>query len=214
MGKEIRIGIIGCGNIISAHLNGFKQLKDKNLLDDIYIDALCDMNKDRALSFREKGKGPAPFPGAGPENDPMNQPHVWVSEIQDKLPEVFTDYKEMIEKTEVNTIWVCTPVFTHYEIAMYGMEKGLNVFLEKPMAVSVKAARKMVEKANSAGVTFGIAESFHYMEAARIKAWAVAQGYIGKPQLSLQIGTGGFYAPDLIVGNTAWRHKKLIAGGG
>jgi predicted dehydrogenase len=214
MSKEVRIGIIGCGNIVRAHLNGLKELKQRNLLEGVRIVALCNRTEARAQSFVKKGEGPEPYPGAGPSSDPMNAPHVWISELQDERPEVFTDYKQMIDTTDVNTVLVCTPVSTHYDIGMYAMSKGIHVFLEKPMAVSVKAGRALVEKAKETGVTFGVAENFHYLEFPRLKSWAIEQGYIGDATLSMQMNVGGFYAPDLIVGNTAWRHKKLVAGGG
>ena len=64
------------------------------------------------------------------------------------VPNYFEDYRKMIDTVNLDMIHICTPNFTHYEIAMYAMEHGVNVICEKPMATSVEDARKMRAKAS------------------------------------------------------------------
>lgn len=57
----------------------------------------------------------------------------------------YDDYKEMIEKENLDAIHICTPNSTHYEIGMYAMKKGVHVLCEKPMAVTVEQAQEMTD---------------------------------------------------------------------
>jgi predicted dehydrogenase len=212
--NKVKIGVIGCGNITAAHMNALKSLHEMDLLENVTITALCDRNYDQAFSFRKKGEGPSSIAGAGPADDPMNQPHVWVSEFQDQLPNVYSDYKKMFEEADINTVYVLTPVFTHHQIGFEAIERGFNVYFEKPLAISVQAGKLLVEKAVKAGVVVGVAENYHFLETVQYQKWAIDNGYLGTPQVGFSAGMGGFYAPDHIVGNTAWRHAKLQAGGG
>jgi predicted dehydrogenase len=60
-----------------------------------------------------------------------------------------------------------------------------------------------------------VAESLRYVEGPRAAHWAVQEeGLIGVPHLWLSGGIGNEWSPNRIVAKTAWRHKKLEAGGG
>ena len=63
------------------------------------------------------------------------------------VPHYFTDYKEMIDTMKLDVLHICTPNNTHFEIAMYAMERGVHVICEKPMCVTMEEARIMVAKA-------------------------------------------------------------------
>jgi len=64
----------------------------------------------------------------------------------------YTDYKKMIKEENLDGVSICTPPFTHKEIAIEALNKGINVLCEKPLAVSVNEAKEMVEAARNNGV--------------------------------------------------------------
>jgi predicted dehydrogenase len=68
------------------------------------------------------------------------------------IPTVFTDYHELIDKGHVQALVVATPDDLHYPITMAALDAGLHVLCEKPMALTVKQAREMTEKAEKVGV--------------------------------------------------------------
>ena len=68
------------------------------------------------------------------------------------VPKAYSDYKEMIEKENLDSVHICTPNFTHYDIAMYAMERGLHVICEKPMTCTVEEAKKLAAFAKEKGV--------------------------------------------------------------
>jgi 1,5-anhydro-D-fructose reductase (1,5-anhydro-D-mannitol-forming) len=215
MGKQTRIGIVGCGHIAAAHLNSLRGLKEKGLLGDTVVAALCDRDEWKAQSFLRRGEGPAQQPGVGPEDDPMHAPPVWVSDFQpDPVPLVFSDYRELLRREDIDTVLVLTSVFTHHQIGLEAIRAGKNVLIEKPFAVTVKAARRLVEEGKKRGVVVGVAECVRYMPQARIARWAVDQGILGTPQMSVFAAGGGYWAPDKIVAGTSWRHRKAMAAGG
>lgn len=68
------------------------------------------------------------------------------------VPKAYTDYKEMIDNEKLDSVHICTPNHTHYDIAMYAMERGLHVICEKPMTCSVEEAEKLTAFAKEKGV--------------------------------------------------------------
>lgn len=64
---------------------------------------------------------------------------------------VYADYREMLEKEQLDIVHVLTPNDSHAEISIAALEAGHHVMCEKPMAKSAADARKMVEAAKRSG---------------------------------------------------------------
>lgn len=72
-----------------------------------------------------------------------------------QLPEevkMYTDYKEMCRDKEIDAVFVGTPNQWHVPIALEAVKRGKHVLITKPLADSEKAARKLVQAAEAAGV--------------------------------------------------------------
>ncbi len=69
----------------------------------------------------------------------------------------FVDYKEMIDTMDLDVVSVCTYNTTHAECAVYALEHGLHVLLEKPMTVTLDEAIaiRKAEKESGKLVTVG-----------------------------------------------------------
>lgn len=65
------------------------------------------------------------------------------------LKNVFTDYKEMIERVDLDAVIVATPHRFHAEPSIYALKRGLHVMVEKPMASSADEALEMYKAASS-----------------------------------------------------------------
>ncbi|RLI04828.1 gfo/Idh/MocA family oxidoreductase [Candidatus Bathyarchaeota archaeon] len=209
----LKVGLVGCGRIMPAHLHGYRELLEKNV--DVRIKALCARKIEDAKRFRSREDGVPPRKPVGPPGDPLAKPHIYVYDFQkDTEVEVYADYKEMLKKSDIDAVEIYTSVFSHHEIALACIKSGKHVLVEKPMALTVKAARKMVQEAENSGVIIGVAENARYSSGTRMTKWVIDQGYIGKVQAVLGGFMGGYWSPDKIVAETAWRHKKLFAGGG
>ena len=68
------------------------------------------------------------------------------------VPKGYSDYREMIDKGNLDCIHICTGNNTHFEMADYALDKGLHVVCEKPLTISVMEAEKLVKKAKEKGL--------------------------------------------------------------
>ncbi|MBO0701724.1 MAG: Gfo/Idh/MocA family oxidoreductase, partial [Candidatus Dormibacteraeota bacterium] len=211
----VRLGVAGCARILPAHLRGLKALRGAGL-DVCRVTALCARSVDDAARFRLRGEGPAPRPPASDNPaDPLGAPHLYVSDVQDEpLPELFDDWRRMVESDQVDAVLILAPVQLHHQIALAALAAGKHVLIEKPFAITVRAGRAIADEARGRGLVAAVAENNRYAEGVRALGWVVEQGLIGTPQLWLSGGIGGEWAPDRIVAHTPWRHRKLEGGGG
>ena len=61
-----------------------------------------------------------------------------------RIPRAYSCYKELIDKEQLDCVHICTPNSSHFEIAMYAMERGIHVVCEKPMTTTVEDAEKLL----------------------------------------------------------------------
>lgn len=213
MSRMVRIGLVGCGRIMPAHLHGYMELMEKGV--DVRITSLVARRREDALRFRKRGEGPPPRVPSGPPGDPLVASHMWIYDFQKDVDvEIYTDYGEMLRKGDLDAVDIYTPPYEHHRMALDGLAAGKHVLVEKPLAVTVKAARTMVEAAERAGRVLGVAEVGRYGHDARMTKWVIDRGYIGHVQLFVNAIIGCYWSPDRIVGGTHWRHRKITAGGG
>lgn len=65
---------------------------------------------------------------------------------------VFSDYDEMLKSGEVDAVHICTPHYLHKDMAVKALKHGLDVVLEKPVAISNDELNELVEaEKNSTG---------------------------------------------------------------
>src|SRR3954451_19735397 len=212
----IRIGIVGCGRILNAHLQGYKQLRELGI-DSFRITALCSRREEDALMFRKRGEGPPPHPPVldPATGDPLAAPHTYLSDFQDDVEaSIYTDYRELIASGEVDAINDFTTLALHHQVGVAALEAGRHLLTQKPLAISVRAGRRLVEVARARGLTLGVFENVRQSPAVRAAAWAVRAGLIGNVQMAVMGGLGGLWSPDRVVAETPWRHQKLLGGGG
>ena len=72
---------------------------------------------------------------------------------QEKLgvPHAYTDWREMLDRTELDAVIVSTPHHLHVEPTLAALARGLHVMVEKPMALRSDDAWSMVDAADRAG---------------------------------------------------------------
>ncbi|NLV58168.1 MAG: Gfo/Idh/MocA family oxidoreductase [Clostridiales bacterium] len=63
------------------------------------------------------------------------------------VPKGYADYRQMIDQENLDCVHVCTPNSTHFEIAMYALDKGVNVLCEKPLATTPEEAEALLARA-------------------------------------------------------------------
>lgn len=75
------------------------------------------------------------------------------------IPRSTGDWEELLD-LGLDAVTVCTPPWTHAELAIGALQKGLHVFTEKPMAMNGVEARSMAEAARTAGRVLCVSHNF------------------------------------------------------
>lgn len=75
--------------------------------------------------------------------------------ISKKFPEVIgaPDYASLMRDSEIDAVFIATPVATHYDLAKQALEHGKHVLVEKPMTGSVRHAKALVDLAATRKLT-------------------------------------------------------------
>lgn len=69
--------------------------------------------------------------------------------------EPLDDYHKLFDK-DIDAAHIVTPHFTHPEIAIDLMDHGINVFSEKPLAITPYDAKRMIRKSEETGCHLGV----------------------------------------------------------
>ncbi|WP_040330203.1 Gfo/Idh/MocA family protein [Clostridium ihumii] len=128
--KQFKFAVIGCGRISYKGVEAIVNNKDEAKLV-----ATCDVVEEKAIAKKDE----------------------YIKSMNCECDvKVYTDYKKMLDEVEIDIAYIATESGYHPEIAIYCMNKGLSVIVEKPMALSVKDADEMIAVAKKNNVTLSI----------------------------------------------------------
>jgi predicted dehydrogenase len=110
----------------------------------------------------------------------LNEPLARKLAADFNIPNVFTDFREMLKLKELDAVDICTPNKAHTAPVLAALEAGKHVLCEKPLAVTVDeilAMRTALRKTDRILMT---AQHHRFSEASvAIKAW-VESGVLGE----------------------------------
>ena len=92
---------------------------------------------------------------------------------------VYTDYKELLKDTSIETIHVCTPNRSHSFITVDALHAGKHVICEKPMAINAVEAKKMLDAAKETGKILTIGYQNRYRQDSLYLKQACENGDLG-----------------------------------
>ena len=165
MAEQVKLAMVGCGGIALAHVNGYKNLVNAGY-DRVRIAALCDVNPDNLASMASTIEADFGY-----------------------RPNSYATAEEMLASEEVDAADVCLPHAYHHTGAIPCLEQGVACMVEKPIGITVRATRKMMEAAEKSGATLAAAEQIRRCTGARTIEWAINdQKMIGAPRFfSMQV---------------------------
>ncbi|MFC7397780.1 Gfo/Idh/MocA family protein [Chelatococcus sp. GCM10030263] len=121
----------------------------------------------------------------------------------------YDDYRAMIEADRLDGVVVATPNDQHVPVALDCIAHDIAVLVEKPIAESVEAARRLCEAAEAKNVPILVGHHRRHNPAVRAVRKAVADGIIGKPAIATVIYTQ--LKPESYF-NLGWRRDKASGG--
>ena len=128
---------------------------------------------------------------------------------QTGIAATFTDYRKLLDETDVDAVVIATPNAFHAPIAHAAIERRKHVLCEKPIAMNLGEALGMLRAAEAAGVRHMTAFTYRFVPAMRYMAHLVLGGAIGAPY---HFRANRFQ--DWGTRNLGWRQVKKLAGTG
>jgi 1,5-anhydro-D-fructose reductase (1,5-anhydro-D-mannitol-forming) len=119
-----------------------------------------------------------------------------------------TSYDELLSRPDVHVVYVATPNDLHPEQVLAAAAAGKHVLCEKPLALTVGAAREMVEACRRAGVKLGTGFHIRHHVAHQEAKRLIEGGEIGDVVL-IQAQASSLYQPS-----EGWRLNREQAGSG
>ncbi len=123
---------------------------------------------------------------------------------------ICTDYNEILELEGLDAVDICTPNYLHSIITTKALEKGLNVFCEKPDAVNVSEAEKMEKAAIKSGKTLMVMRNNRYRGISSYLKQFIGDGKMGE----IYSARCGWQRRRGIPGKGGWFTTKSQSGGG
>ena len=115
----------------------------------------------------------------------------------------YADYREMLDREQLDAVYVCLPPFAHGDPELAVLERNLHLFVEKPQALDVETARNIAAKVEESGVLSCVGYNWRYLDVTQ-KARELLSG--ARPALAY-----GYW-----IGNTPgspwWRVKSKSGG--
>jgi predicted dehydrogenase len=99
----------------------------------------------------------------------------------------YGDYMNLLEYNEVDAIDICTPTKYHADIAVAAAKAGKHVLCEKPVALSLEDADRMIRACSQHKVNLMVAHSRRFIPRYSIVRGIIWEGRIGKPVWATQI---------------------------
>lgn len=120
--EKVHLGMVGTGGMGGRHVEALAAN------DQCTMVALCDCGMGRYMPNLDK-----------------------VEQITGKRPEGCQDFRKVLERDDIDAIFVATPDHWHPLLAILGCQAGKDVYVEKPVCTVVREGRAMVEAARRYG---------------------------------------------------------------
>jgi predicted dehydrogenase len=183
---ELKIGLIGCGGMMGAHVkNGYAPLWEAGYRD-FEIIACCDVVEQSAANMSTD-----------------------IAEWQGTQPRVYTSYEDMLDaEPDMAALDIVVTHSSHHSVAIHCIESGRHVMLEKPLAMTMRAGRLILDAVEAHGKVFSIAENYRRSVEHRAFNWLIESGRIGNLRQLYWVGCRDRQW------HWGWRDELDKAGGG
>lgn len=156
--NQLTVGIVGTGLIASSHIGALTGR------DDCRILAVCDVHRAKGERARDR----------------INNAYGKATERGgSRGVELYATHEELLTRGDIDTIFVCTPDHWHAAVAKAAMIAGKDVYCEKPLTLTVREGRVLVDTARRYGRILQTGTQQRSNKSFRKAAEIVRNGWIG-----------------------------------
>lgn len=150
----LNFAIVGCGRIANKIVDGIISNSENAKLV-----AVCDVLEDKMKQIKNR--------------------YIEKTNLPDKIIEV-SNYKELLDKVKIDVAIVSTESGYHEDIGLYFLENGVNVIIEKPIAMSIQGAQKLVDKAKEKKLKLAACHQNRFNYPIQLLKKAIQENRLGK----------------------------------
>ncbi|MCF7974460.1 MAG: Gfo/Idh/MocA family oxidoreductase [Phycisphaerae bacterium] len=153
MKKTLNIGLIGYGFMGRTHSNAYRKVS--NFFDVPYkpvLKTVCGLDEAQARAFADQ----------------------WGYESY------CTDWRQVIADDTIDVVDICVPNNMHAEIAIAAAQAGKAICCEKPLALNVAEAERMVAAVEKAGVANLVSFNYRRVPAVTLAKQLIDEGRLGR----------------------------------
>jgi predicted dehydrogenase len=154
--NRVRVAVIGINGMGRNHIRAFSQLPDVDVV------AICDVDENL-------------FPKATEE--------LFAKQGRPK-PKTYTDLRKLYEDKDVDAVSIVTPNHWHALAALWAIQAGKHVTVEKPCCHNIQEGRQLAAAAKKAGVIVQDGAEQRSNPAAQTMAKFLAEGGLGEVYLA------------------------------
>ncbi|MCC6037375.1 MAG: Gfo/Idh/MocA family oxidoreductase [Armatimonadetes bacterium] len=146
--KTVKVAVVGLGFMGVTHYFNYKKVKGAELV------AVCDVDPKRLAGDWRDIAGNLPTVTSGRED---------LSGLKR-----YSNLDELVEDPDIDLVDICLPTHLHADAAIKALNAGKHVFVEKPIALTVRDADRMVETAHKVGRFLMVGQVLRFFPAFRL----------------------------------------------
>jgi len=166
--ERITLGFIGVGNMGGGHVEAFVGNCDVEVL------AICDVDRIKRDKARDKV---------------VEQYAAQIESGSYTGCDLYNDFEDLLARDDIDAVVIAVPDHWHAIIAIAACRAGKDVYCEKPLSLTIREAREMVDAARRYGRVFQTGSQQRSAENFRKACELVRSGRIGKLQ-TVNVGIG------------------------
>lgn len=155
-GDKIRVAVVGVNGRGMDHVRGYMEQSGAT------VTAICDADEaviGKAMKAVEQKNG--------------------------KTPKYYQDFRKLIEDKDIDAVSIATPNHWHALMAIWAMQHGKDVYVEKPVSHNVWEGRRIVETARETNRICQTGTQVRSQPGVRDAIKALHDGFIGKVDLAI-----------------------------
>jgi predicted dehydrogenase len=122
----------------------------------------------------------------------------------------YSRLERMLDKVDLDAVFVCTPPFTHLPIVQECINRKLNIFVEKPLAESCSSAKKMVSLIETEDVIHATGFTLAHIPLYKKAKDMLTRGVLGRVRrFNISV-----YFSQVLRKKKGWFYDKSKSGGG